>query len=365
MEPRHQSWRYAWGLGIICLSWWVGLAGCQPRADSSQLLVEPTDGLAYLPTTFRALPTGSWQPVTADNAPTPRHENGYVQVGDAFYLLGGRGERAVETYDPAANHWQKKATPPFELHHFQAVVYNDLIYVVGAYTGNFPYETAVDHIWIYNPAHNSWSEGPAIPRPRGSAGAALYNNRIYLVGGVVGGHGEHATTVTWVDEFDPATGGWRELPPIPHARDHFQVAVVEHRLYAAGGRLTGEANFADQTVPQVDILDFASETWTTLPSPAGDIPTMRAGSMTAVLGREVIVVGGEGFGLAWPTAEALNVDSLHWRTLAPLLQARHGSQIIACGGSLYVAAGSGAQGGAPELATQEVFALENHQPCLP
>ncbi len=365
MEQLYRSWRYVWGMSVICLSWWVGLAGCQPQANSSPLQAESTGGIAYLPTTFRALPIGSWSPVTATNTLTPRHENGYVQVGDTFYLLGGRGERPVETYDPAANRWQKKATPPFELHHFQAVVYNDLIYVMGAYTGNFPFETAVSHIWIYNPAQNSWSEGPAVSRPRGSAGAVVYNQRIYLVGGVVGGHGEHATTVNWVDEFDPATNVWRELPPIPHARDHFQVAVVEDRLYAAGGRVTGEANFADQTIPQVDIFDFTTETWSTLPSPDGDIPTMRAGSMTAVLGREVIVVGGEGFGLAWATTEALNVDSGHWRTLASMLQARHGSQLIACAGSLYVASGSGAQGGAPELATQEVFTLENYQPCTP
>lgn len=359
-------------LGVVTIlagSMWLGLRWQEMRVDSAEIAPDaaPISNAAYLPSVRRARSQGSWSPVIAvEGAPTARHESAFVQVGNRFYLLGGRGSRPVDVYDPVANTWQPASYPPIEIHHFQAVVYNNLIYILGAYTGPFPYEDDISAVIIYDPAHDTWQIGPAgIDRPRGSAGAVLYNGQIYLVGGVIGGHGPQATTVGWFDAFNPCTHTWTSLPDMPHPRDHFQVVVVEDKLYAAGGRITGSDNFADNTIGPVDIFDFASGSWSSLPSPAGDIPTMRAGSMTTVIDDEVIVIGGEGFGLAWPATEALNIHSLTWRPLAPLLQARHASQVINCHGGLYVAAGSGAQGGAPELNSMEVFFMGVPAPCIP
>ena len=48
-----------------------------------------------------------------------------------FYLIGGRGTRPLDIYDPATNAWRVGASPPIELHHFQAIVYDNEIWVVG------------------------------------------------------------------------------------------------------------------------------------------------------------------------------------------------------------------------------------------
>ncbi len=74
------------------------------------------------------------------------------------------------------------------MHHFQAVSLNGLIYVLGAFTGEYPGEQPVPNVYIYNPATNAWATGPAIPvaRRRGAAGVTVY--KIYLAGGIVNGH---------------------------------------------------------------------------------------------------------------------------------------------------------------------------------
>jgi len=146
-----------------------------------------------------------------------------------------------------------------EVHHFQAVAgpgapADGCVWVAGAFTGAFPREQTVATIHTYCAATDTWATvGGAIPRPRGGGGAAWVGRRLLLVGGNVGGHGAHATAVGWVDAYDPATGGWSQLPDMPHPRDHFGVGVVGGRLVAAGGRDSGVANFFDATVAAVDV----------------------------------------------------------------------------------------------------------------
>ncbi len=308
---------------------------------------------------FVTVANETWQPLPPKTGtPTERHENAYVKAGDKFYLLGGRGLHPVQVYDPVTQAWTSAAPPPFEMHHFQAVSLNGLIYVLGAFTGEYPGEQPVPNVYIYNPATNAWATGPAIPvaRRRGAAGVAVYNNKIYLAGGIVNGH--NGGFVPWLDEFDPATGVWRALPDAPRARDHFHAAVIGTKLYAAGGRRTsaGTGQIFELTIPEVDAYDFSTGSWTTLPIA---IPTQRGGSTAVAAGNELIVIGGES-GVqetAHQQTEALNVTTNVWRRLADLKQGRHGTQAIASGDSLYIAAGSANRGGGPELSSQEVLSL--------
>ncbi|GAB4093030.1 malectin domain-containing carbohydrate-binding protein [Flaviaesturariibacter terrae] len=303
--------------------------------------------------------TGNWQTLTpASGNFTPREENAYVQAGDKFYLLGGRGSKPVQEYNPSTKVWTDKASQPLELHHFQALTFGGLVYVVGAFTGAYPHETPVPNLYIYNPASNRWHTGATIPqaRRRGAAGAVLYNNKIYLVGGITDGH--WAGWVKWFDEYDPATNTWRTLPDAPRERDHIQVVVVNGKLYVAGGRRSSASTGQDVelTIPQVDVFDFAAGTWSTLPA-GSNIPTQRAGASNVVLGNEVIVIGGESGSqvAAHVQTEALDVTTGTWRRLADLQQGRHGTQAIASNGGIYTAAGPGNRGATPLLTTQEAF----------
>ena len=302
--------------------------------------------------------TGSWKTTAPTSGiPIGREENAYVQAGDKFYLLGGRTIQAVQEYDPITKVWTNKAKVPMELHHFQAVVLDGLIYVVGAFTGGYPHETPVPDIYIYNPTTNIWYKGGSIPaaRRRGSAGIIVYNKKIYLVGGILDGH--WSGHVSWFDEYDPVTNTWKTLTDAPHARDHFHAVIAGTKIFVAGGRRssysTGQT-FA-LTVPEVDVYDFSTSKWTTLPA-ASNIPTPRAGSGNVMLNGELLVIGGES---PQPTAhketEALNITTNSWRRLADLQQGRHGTQAIENNGGIYIVTGAGNQGGSPLLTSQEAF----------
>ena len=300
----------------------------------------------------------SWRNLVSidGSVPQARHENAYAEAGGKFYLIGGRGSRDLDIYDPATNKWSKGAKPPVQFHHFQAVTLNGLIYVLGAFVGNFPAETPVPNVYVYNPSTNAWAIGAAIPenRRRGGAGAVVYNNKIYLVCGIQNGH--QSGWVPWLDVFDPATNTWTQLPDAPRARDHFHAALVDKQIFNIAGRRTGEDGFTyARTVAEIDVFDLTTNTWKTLPASA-NIPTPRAGTAVAVMDKEVIVVGGESSqALAHNETEAFDITLNTWRTLPNLNTGRHGTQIVTHGGRLYIAAGSGSRGGSPELNTQEVF----------
>ncbi len=302
--------------------------------------------------------TGKWQTITPTSGVfTAREENSYAQAGNKFYLLGGRSIMPVQEYDPVNKTWANKAAPPIELNHFQAINLDGLIYAAAAFTGAFPHETPVAQIYMYDPAANKWLTGSTIPqaRRRGSAGAVVYNNKIYLVGGITDGH--WSGWVSWFDEYDPATNTWKVLPDAPRARDHFHVEVINNKLYVAGGRRSSQSTgqLFSLTIPQVDVYDFVSGQWSTLPS-SSNIPTPRAGAGSVVLGNELIVIGGEDtLPVAHKETEALNTSTNTWRRLADLQQGRHGTQAIVNNNGIYIAAGAGNQGGSNLLTSQEAF----------
>jgi len=308
-----------------------------------------------------------WTPVPAQGTMQPRHEAAFIAVRGKIYLLGGRRIQPVNIFDPATGSWSQGTPPPVEVHHFQPVVWENKIWLVGAMTGRYPQERALDHIPVYDPATDSWSRGPGLPehRRRGGAGAVIREDKLYVVCGIINGHWDGH--VAWLDELDLSTGRWRELPDAPRARDHFQTAIVADKLYAAGGRRSWAARKEtfNHVEVSVDVYDFKTGIWATLPSPAGDLPVPRAGTMSIAVGRHLIVAGGESMaqGAAHAEVHALDTATGNWSAWPALVRGRHGSGLTLLDNRLYVASGSGNRGGSPELDSVELLDLTGHFPA--
>jgi large repetitive protein len=273
-----------------------------------------------------------------------RHEHAFVQVGSRFYMVGGRESDNVRIYDPATATWSQGAASPIKLHHFQAVALDGLIYVVGAMTGNCCAEPPAPNVYIYNPLADRWTTGPQIPlaRRRGGGGAIAVGGKIYWVSGNTNGH--MGPVSAQVDVFDPATGEFSALAAMPNPRDHFFIEHQAGKLYAvAGRRSNGTVN---DTVTAVDVYDIASNSWNTLP-PSSNLPTPRAGAASGIIGNELIVAGGESGSTASAHAqtEALDLQTLTWRSLSDMRTARHGTQAIVSNNGMYIAGGSSRRGG--------------------
>jgi N-acetylneuraminic acid mutarotase len=302
----------------------------------------------------------SWTSVSYQGEPIPRHESSFVACGGKLYALGGRGNRPVEEFDPNTSTWTKLADAPMEIHHFQAIAYKEEIWVVGALTGTYPHETPIPTILIFNPNTRTGREGPALPanRLRGSAGVVVRNDKIYVVCGIQDGH--YDGFVRWFDELDPNTGTWKTLPSAPRARDHVSAALVEDKLYLAGGR-TSYAKIGkvlELTNKEVDVFDFVTQRWSTLET---ELPTLRAGNSNLGIGPYLVVLNGESSSQtpAHAEVEVLHTRTGTWSTLPSLLQGRHGTGAAFLQGKIWVYAGSGNRGGGPELNTMEVLEWKN------
>jgi hypothetical protein len=296
----------------------------------------------------------AWETLDTTGNPLPRHEAAFVEFDGEFYLLGGRRIQPVSIYNPETRTWRQASRPPVEVHHFQPVVYGENILMICAMTGGFPRERGLDRVLIYSPRSDTWSWGHPIPeeRRRGSAGVVLVEGQIYVVGGIVDGH--MGGYVPWTDRYDPETGEWEVLADAPRPRDHFQCAELGGKIYAAGGRRTSQATgqLFDLVIPEVDVFDIATGTWSTLPE---DLPTPRAGNSTLAVDCRVIVAGGESMaqGRAHDEMEAWHVSRRIWQTLPPMNRGRHGTGHILFQNYIYTCSGSGGRGGGPELDSTE------------
>jgi N-acetylneuraminic acid mutarotase len=300
----------------------------------------------------------TWQKVESVNLPSKRHECAAAIADHALYLFGGRGIRPVDRYEFKTNTWDSVAEMPLQLNHFQAVTYQNIIYIAGAFTGSYPHEKPVAEVYAFNPKTNKWAIETRIPdnRRRGAAACVVYKSKLYLICGIVDGH--YDGHVAWVDEYNFETKTWTQLPDAPHARDHFQSVIVKGKLYNAGGRRSSaKTNETFQlTVPEVDVYDLASGSWRTLDS-SSNIPTLRAGCTAVASGKNsFIVIGGESQKQreAHNEAENFDVRENRWVKATRLEQGRHGTQAVVYKRKIYIAAGSANKGGGPELNDVEV-----------
>ena len=123
--------------------------------------------LAGHPGDAQQLGRGRWDVLEVVGQHIPRFESGYIKVGERFYLVGGRqAPQPVEVFDVGTRTWKAAAVSPVTMHHFQPVVYDGKIYIVGALTGSGRGEPPLPDVYIYDPAADRWEKGPAIPADR-------------------------------------------------------------------------------------------------------------------------------------------------------------------------------------------------------
>lgn len=302
----------------------------------------------------------TWKMIETTGEPAARHENSFVESGGKFYLLGGRGIKPVDIYDPATNTWTKGAAPPVEIHHFQAVSWHEKIIAVGAMTGPYPDEKPLANMHVYDPAYDSWTLGPEIPkdRQRGSAGVVVIEDKMYMICGIIDGHnGNH---VSWMDEYDFQKRKWTILPDAPRPRDHFHAIVAQGKIFAFAGRNTSKNTnqVFDLTIPQVDFFELQSKTWSTLKK---ELHIPRAGASVATLKNEIFIIGGESMfdKVAHNEIEIWNLKLEKWSPINYLNRGRHGTQAIVYRNKIYIAAGCGNRGGSPELNSFEVYSKDD------
>ncbi len=77
----------------------------------------------------------------------------------------------------------------------------------------------------------SWEQGAPLNEPRAEIAAAVLDRRLY----VAGGFDPSGTDRTSLEVYDPDAGQWELKAPMPLALDHLGMAALDGLVYVAGG----------------------------------------------------------------------------------------------------------------------------------
>jgi len=155
-------------------------------------------------------------------------------VRGKIYSIGGAGGEpewetlsTVEEYDPATDTWAMKADMPTLWHGFTTTALNGKVFVIGGYTlesglGWASYKPLAT-VAIYDPASDTWTEGPPLTTPRSHLRASAVDGTIYALGGFI----SLRELVGNVEAYEPVFESVRRPGPSDAATDVFYEPVLQ------------------------------------------------------------------------------------------------------------------------------------------
>lgn len=182
---------------------------------------------------------------------------------------------------------------------------------------------------------DTWGNAPSLPRAQDEVRAVTVARRIIVGSGLVPKRGVLGglASLDSLYSFEPGTGRYEALTPLPIRVDHPAFAAHGDDLYVFGGWSDG--------VPSGRAFRLAGGTWDELPA----MPTPRAGPAAAVVGDRIYVIGGSGVkhdrgslpGVR--TVEAFDVATGSWLSLPDMRAPRHHHAATAVGPVITVVGG--------------------------
>jgi N-acetylneuraminic acid mutarotase len=173
--------------------------------------------------------TDTWK--TMKSMPTPSLNIQANVVNSKIYLMGGNSDGTLnQVYDPANDTWVTKASVPRAVSSYASAVVDNKIYVI-----------TLNLTQIYVAENDSWSLGAPAPLPSilGSAAATTGVNapkRVYVFGADADLPYWQLTTRSFtMQSYDPKNNNWTICPSIPTGRFSAGAAVVDDLLYVIGG----------------------------------------------------------------------------------------------------------------------------------
>jgi N-acetylneuraminic acid mutarotase len=205
----------------------------------------------------------------------PNSEMSVAEVRGELYVLGGYPStrvsvRTVQIYNPAEDRWRLGPPLPVALNHSMAAGVGERLYVIGGQTSAGGAGPFVDTVYELDPDRETWTVRAPMPTARGGGGCAVLDGKIYVAGGRPPRGSDFAV-------YDPATDRWRTLPNLPTQRNHVGVAALGGRIFVVGGRF--DAGFESPMTDRVEAFDPTTEAWTArapLPRPRGGLNTVAA-----------------------------------------------------------------------------------------
>ena len=241
------------------------------------------DANTLLPVTDRCdvfdLEAGRWKPIAPLPPGAARTHGGAASDGASIYLVAGQpgpgygeGTRAAFRYDIAADTWHPFIDLP-EIRYGGALVHHaGLLHYFGGDTADRVTVSAAHWALDLKNPKAGWTPKAPLPQAGDHIGHAVVNGRIYAAGGE---HGHHPLDLSgvksgapyiqhdWLFSYDPAADRWDRHASLPVATSHFEggVLVINNKILLIGGLLTGGEN---NITNSIRFYDPATDQWTVL-----------------------------------------------------------------------------------------------------
>ena len=143
----------------------------------------------------------------------------------------------------------------------------------------------------------AWESLPGGPKLTGLA-MVEYGGKLYRVGGFTAKNTDDQDQSLWSQNsfasFDPASGKWTDLAPLPAGRSSHDAAVIDGKLYVVGGwNMAGPDNTTWHKTALVCDLTLPELKWIEIPAPDFE---RRAVSLAACKGKLYVIGGMESSG---------------------------------------------------------------------
>jgi len=294
---------------------------------------------------------------TRANLIASNSEMAVAEVAGKIYVVGGYPssrviQATVQVYDPTANTWSMGTAYPFPIHHPVLATVGGKLYSLG---GQIAMSGVVDtnRTFEFDPASPSmWRELRAMPTARGAGAAAVIDDKIYVAGG-------RPPAANAFEVYDVSDNTWATLPAVPQQfpqRNHLAAAAIGNKILVAGGRYNG-GGFGDPMTDSLDVYDPIANTWT----PGARMPRARGGVNGVAAYGCFHVWGGEGTNTGemndvFPDHTVYNPRTNVWTTLPLLPTPVHGVTGAAfLNGLIYIPGGGTSSGGSSGSLIFQVF----------
>jgi N-acetylneuraminic acid mutarotase len=212
-------------------------------------------------------------------------------IGGNRYIITGYNSEYLgtnEEYDPATDTWTFKKPMPTPRCDFAIAVFQDKIYCIGGYRGNGV--TGVNE--VYDPATDSWTMKTSIPNIAANYASAVVNDKIYIIGGL--GYGAISESHDLNQVYDAKTDTWSSAALVPETAVYNAAAGATtgvnapKRIYVIGGYYRNTADFDIPYNRKPLIYNPENDTW----MEGAPMPTNRSDIAVAVVDDKLYVVGG-------------------------------------------------------------------------
>ena len=255
----------------------------------------------------------SWTPMTP--MLTARGGFGVAVVDGKIYAIGGLTGNdlpvsVTEEYNPQTNEWTSKTPMPTPRSGFAITVYQNKIYVIGGSVG-YGY---VGNNEAYDPVSNTWETKTSMPTPRADLNANLVNDKIYLIGGKKYSSITPFFNETNINEvYDPANDSWTTKTPVPTPVQGYASAVFNDKIYLMGGSLQSLSLENTLTTDATQVFDPKNDTW----SLAANLPHSASYGAAETTGgylapARIYFIGGYSVGKFTGQTQAYNSENNSW-----------------------------------------------------